>query len=314
MPRNVPLPDPFMKRLGIKLLSGGFALSLAFAETAHAVPKLVAGIVRGFPGHTVEVPISLRYRTNDLRDVVALQADVVFDPRGVSDNTPTGGLMLANHVLASSSPAVGTRRLLVYSLSNTTLTNGEVARIPFTVGPNEYRNLSLTLSNVILVRADASQVFGTTANGAVAVNQVYVAPDGRADGFLNVATNGTEQCFVIQATTDFVTWVNVQTNSTEGGLLEFVDAGAGAYTKRFYRAIVCDGASGLHVGTIMQLANGRVQFDFTGAGGRSYVIQASTNLAHWENIRTNVGLSEPVTFTDSFTDRPHRFYRVRLAE
>ena len=52
------------------------------------------------------------------------------------------------------------------------LTNGELARIPFSVGPNEYRNFTLRLTNVILVRADASQVFGTTVDGAVAVNQI----------------------------------------------------------------------------------------------------------------------------------------------
>ena len=139
---------------------------LAGGGTAQAVPRLVAGIVRGFPGRTVEVPISLRYRTNDVRDVVALQADVVFDATGVDDGTPSAGGIAERHVLASSNPANGTRRLLVYSPGNAVLTNGEVARVPFTVAPNEYRNFALRLTNVILVRADASQVFGTTGNGA----------------------------------------------------------------------------------------------------------------------------------------------------
>jgi len=59
---------------------------------------------------------------------------------------------------------------------------------------------------------------------------------------------------------------------------------------------------------------GRVQFDFTGANGRSYVIQASTNLTDWQNVRTNVGLNGPITFTDSFTNLARRFYRVRAVE
>ena len=154
----------------------------------------------------------------------------------------------------------------------------------------------------------------TNRSGAIAVNQVFVAPDGHADGFINVASNGVEQCYVIQATTNFVTWVNVHTNSTEGGLLEFIDPAASGYPHRFYRAIVCDGASGLQIGTITQLPNGRVQFDFTGAGGRSYIIQASTNLTDWQNIRTNVGLNGPITFTDSFANFTRRFYRVKAAE
>jgi hypothetical protein len=105
----------------------------------------------------------------------------------------------------------------------------------------------------------------------------------------------------------------VHTNSTEGSLLEFVDPAAGGQPHRFYRAIVCDPASGLQIGTITQLANGRVQFDFTGAGGKSYVIQASTNLTDWQNIRTNVGASGPITFTDAFTNYARRFYRVRAS-
>ena len=268
-----------------------------------------AGVVRGFPGNTVEVPVSLNYRSNELRNVVAFQADVLFDASRVDDGTPSEGPFLSRHVLTSSAPSPGVRRLLVYSLETAVLTNGTVAQIPFTVGPNEFRNFSLTLSNVILVRADATQIPATNASGFVGVNQVFLAQDGHADGFLNVVTNGLEQCYVIQATTDFVTWVNVQTNSTDGGLLEFVDPAAGGQPYRFYRAIVCDSTSGLQIGTITQLANGRLQFDFTAASGRSYVIQASTNLTQWENIRTNAGGS--VTFTDSFTNHARRFYRVR---
>ena len=258
--------------------------------------------------------MSLNYRSNEVRNVVALQADVLFDASGMSDGTPGSGALLSRHVLASSAPATGIRRLLVYSAENAVLTNGTVVRIPFSVGPNEFRNFSLTLSNVILVRADATQIPATNANGFVGVNQVFVAPDGHADGFLNVVSNGVEQCYVIQATTDFQTWVNVHTNSTEGTLLEFADPAAGEFPKRFYRAIVCDPTSGLRIGTITQLANGRVQFDFTGASGRSYVIQASTNLTDWQNVRTNVGVAGPISFVDSFANFTRRFYRVRAVE
>ena len=284
-----------------------------FAQPAHGV-ALRVGVVRGFPGNTVEVPVSLNYRSNEVRNVVALQADVLFDASGVADGTPSEGPLLSRHVLASSVPSPGVRRSLVYSLESAVLTNGTIAHIPFTVGPNAFRIFSLTLSNVILVRADATQIPATNANGFVGVNQVFVAPDGHADGFLTVASNGVEQCYIIQATTDFQSWVNVHTNSTEGALLEFVDPAAGAHPKRFYRAIMCDAANGLQIGTITQLANGRVQFDFTGAGGRSYVIQASTNLTQWENVRTNAGVTGSVTFTDSFANHARRFYRVRAAE
>ena len=44
------------------------------------------------------------------------------------------------------------------------------------------------------------------------------------------------------------------------------------------------------------------------------MIQASTNLTQWENIRTNAGVSGPITFTDAFTNYARRFYRVRAVE
>jgi hypothetical protein len=283
---------------------------VAFAVSASAV-SLRVGTVRGFPGVTVEVPVSLRYGTNEARDVVALQADVLFDASGVSDAAPTSGPLLSQHLLASSQPAVGTRRLLVYSLANATLTNGVVANIPFTVGPGEDRNFPLTLANVILVRADASQVFATNVNGYLAVSQVFIAPDGRADGFLNVSSNDVEQCYVIQATTNFVNWVNVQTNSATGNLLEFADPTAGGHPYRFYRALVCDAVTGLRIGTITQLPDRQVRFEFSGASGLSYVIQASTNLTQWVNVRTNVGAGGTILFTDSVTNYPQRFYRLK---
>ena len=284
----------------------------ALAVSASAV-SLRVGTVRGFPGNTVAVPVAVRYGSNEVRNVVALQADVLFDASGVADAPPGSGPGLTRHLLASSAPAAGTRRLLVYSPANAALSNGVVAHIPFTVGPREYRNFPLTLANVILVRADGAQVFGTKVNGFIGVSQVFVAPDGHADGFLNVATNEVETCYVIQASTDLATWVNVQTNSVTGSLLEFADANAGAYPHRFYRAIVCDAATGLRLGTITQLADGRVQFDFSGASGRSYVIEASTNLTLWENVRTNVGAGGPIVFTDAVTNAPHRFFRVQPA-
>lgn len=80
----------------------------------------------------------------------------------------------------------------------------------------------------------------TNANGAVSVNQAYVAPDGQVDGFLDIVSSDIEQCFVIQATTDFKTWVNVQTTTGMGNLLEFNDPGAAAYQYRFYRPVPCE--------------------------------------------------------------------------
>ena len=50
--------------------------------------------------------MSLGYRTNDVRYVVAFQADVVFAVTGVVDNGPPGDIP-ANHISASPVGAQG---------------------------------------------------------------------------------------------------------------------------------------------------------------------------------------------------------------
>jgi hypothetical protein len=284
-------------------------LVLSNLHDAAAV-SLGLGTVRGFPGNKIEVPLFIRYASNELREVVAFQADLRFDSSGIADGPPGSGTISTRHTLASSQLAPGIRRVLVYSVENAVLTNGTIATVPFTVQPMEYRNFTLVLTNVILVRADASRVAATNINGLIALSQVFVAPDGHADGFLNVVSNAVDECYVIQATTDLVTWVNVQTNNATGNLLTFAETGAAAFPHRFYRAILCSAAASPRIAAIAELANGRVRFDFSRVNGKSYVVQASTNLIQWDNVRTNAATAESIVFTDSVTNYPHRFYRV----
>ena len=287
-------------------------LLVAGAQAALAIPRLTVGTVRGFPGNTVEVPVTLRYGTNDLRNVVALQADVVFESVGLSDGLPAGGPIFVRHLLASSAPVTGTRRLLVYSPENAALTNGVVATIPFTVAPKEYRNFTLTLSNVVLARADGSQVSGTNVNGFIGVSQVFLAPDGHADGFLNVPTNtGPEACWVVQSSSDLVAWTNLSTNSAAGNLLEFRDAQAGGFPQKFYRAVLCEALTGVHLGSITLLPDGQMRFSFPGTTGLQYVLQASTNLTQWDNVSTNAGAGALIQFSQPASTYPYRFFRVQ---
>jgi len=286
-------------------------LLLATLACSASAVTLRVGTLRVLPGVATSVPVSLHYGTNEPRDVVAFQADVVFDAAGVADATPIRRPLLSQHLVASSQPEPGTRRLLVYALTNSVLANGELLLLPFTVGAGEHHNFPLTLTNIILVRADASTVPASPVDGYLAVNPVSVGPEGKVDGILNVASNEVEQCYVVQATTNFVEWVNVDTNSALGSLLNFSDATAGGHPHRFYRAIGCVSLTGLRLGAITRLPDRQVQFAFNGAIGHRYVVQASTNLAEWINLRTNVGAGGPVVFTESTTHWPHRFYRVQ---
>jgi hypothetical protein len=64
---------------------------------------------------------------------------------------------------------------------------------------------------------------------------------------------------------------------------------------------------------ITQLANGQTQFAFNGLAGRSYTIEASTNLVHWQPVETHVAGMGPVLFTNAARALPYRFFRLKSA-
>ena len=209
-------------------------LLAGLAPSSHAVPRLGLPYVRGFPSATVEVPLTLRYSTNDLRDVVGLQADVTFSGGQVGVGPIEPGTALDNHVFRLSQPIAGTTRFLVFSQNNRVLTNGAVVRLPCTVANNVFDNARMTLSNVILARANGSSVPLTAISGGVVIHLVFVHPDGHVDGFFTVQADVP---YVVQATTDFVDWQDLVTKGVLGTLLNFEDPAAGQHPFRFYRAL-----------------------------------------------------------------------------
>ena len=211
------------------------ALLLAgLAGSAQAAPRLAFPYIRGFPAATVEVPLTLRYGTNDLRDVVGLQADVTFSGGQVAVGSVEPGTAADNHLLRFAEPVAGTTRFLVFSLNNRVLTNGSVMLLPCTMANNAFDNARMTLSNVILARADGTSVPLTAFSGGVVIHPVFVHPDGHVDGFFTVQPDVS---YLVQATTDFVGWEDLITKSVLGSLLDFVDPAASEYPFRFYRAL-----------------------------------------------------------------------------
>ena len=59
------------------------------------------------------------------------------------------------------------------------------------------------------------------------------------------------------------------------------------------------------------LTNGQFQFQFIGAIGSNYVLQATTNFSNWTPLSTNSAVTNPFNLFDpKATNFPYRFYRV----
>ena len=165
----------------------------------------------------------------------------------------------------------------------------------------------------LLSTADGTAVLSSNASGAIVISPVYRRPDGKADGFLNVSTNMPMDCYVVQATSDFQTWVNVSTNAANGDILFFLDASAAPHPYRFYRAMICTSAAMMELATLEKLPTGGTRLQFNREAQRTYRVQASTNLQSWVDLETLPGTGGSLTFKDlGATNFPFRFYRVRV--
>lgn len=143
-----------------------FTLKVLFLSIVLVQPllaqELAVGTVSGAPGDTVELPVDF---TSD-GTVVSLQFDLNFNPSQLSTGVPVGGSALGDHVVASSTPAPGVRRLLVYSLTNSALKTGTLVSLPVNIDQNANPGtLSINLSGVILSDANSSAVSPTSVVG-----------------------------------------------------------------------------------------------------------------------------------------------------
>jgi len=209
--------------------------------TARAEPTLSVGNTFGVPGSTGIVPNVFTSDTN----IVALQYDLIFEPARLTAGPATGGDALANHLLGSSSPGPGIRRVLVYSLSNARLTNGVLADLVFSIATNAPTGTtSITLTNAIFAneqgeRVEAVRLISGTLVVAVAIpahlGAIVVSTNGQA----RFQITGTEnRRYLIQASTNLVQWTDLSTIAAAPGAVEFTDSTATNFSFRFYRAVL----------------------------------------------------------------------------
>ena len=203
------------------------------------MPSVSAGATAGAPGATDPVPVSILVDTN----VIAFQFDLLYAPNDLAPGTPVGGDALADQQLASGVVAPGLFRVLGYTLSNSPLTNGVLAYVPFAIDANAPdHDEILTLSNVVLVSAELSEVPATVNSNAIL--SITVPPHFSAifptnAGAMHLELAGTAgRVYLIQTATKLVSpqWQPLTTKPNVTGVLDYDDLFAGGLTMRFYRA------------------------------------------------------------------------------
>jgi hypothetical protein len=280
----------------------------AGAMTAHTQPAVSVASSPGFPGSTVSLPVSLRRATN----VTALQFDVAYSPAKVTAGALMPGTIFSNHVVRTREVAPGVYRTLAFSRVNTTVTvtnSDAVATLPFTVAPSEYVSSGpIAPRNVVLARPDATAIAAVTLNaGTIFVRPVNLLPSGEAQCFVS---SEPDTRYLIQATTDFVHWVNLTNTTATGNFMDLLDADAARYPHRFYRWVLYDAAG--EIGAVTQLPGGGLSMQFRGLAGRTYVLQASSDLQRWTDLSTNVATWGTIGFTNLIDGAfPHRFFRLK---
>jgi hypothetical protein len=313
-PRLNPQNASFRRASRALALAVAPALALCFMsclEPIRAAQQVSLTAVQGSAGATVQVPLTLSGVTNQA-PAVALQADIVFDARSLVSSAATKGNLLPGHVLATSSRLSGTRRMLIYSMNNAPLPAGVIANFPFSISSATHAgSFPLLLTNVILANAAAGPVASTVTSGSIilgVLNPILARPDGNVDVFLNA---GPGQPYILQASTNFVQWVNIFTNTALVDILPLTDQDAHLYPYRFYRAVPTSIPSGVVLSGVTLGANGMVSFQVVVAQAGKWVLQGSANLTTWVNLQTNSVGAGPATFTDpAAVSFSARFYRL----
>jgi hypothetical protein len=228
--RGKPGPASHRERSRVLLFTCLVMLASSLVQASDSA-RLIVGGARGTAGTTVSIPVLLRSAMN----VVALQADILFDTNSLAPGLVSGGGVSANHTVASSQPAAGTQRLLLYSLNNNVLSNGVLANLTFAVAPGTYPNaLRLGVTNVTLVTASSAPVLTTNIPGVIVINPVFIHPGGDVNFFLSVVPN---ESYMVQGSTDLTQWLDLGRVDSPSAIIEFTDTNAPVFPYRFYRAV-----------------------------------------------------------------------------
>jgi len=176
---------------------------------------------------------------------------------------------------------------------------------------------TINFNTVLGWHTPASQVVTITNTLTTPVTAYYTQPPQLAGmiaasgKFQFVLSGQVGTNYVIQASSDFVVWTPISTNTIPaGGSMTIIDSNMASFTRRFYRALAIPASPPQLSG--VTVSHGTPQFVLHGSTGSSCVIQASSNLVSWSAIFTNtIPAAGSMLITDpGATNQRQRFYRA----
>jgi len=194
----------------------------------------------GAPGTTAVVALNYLSDTN----APSLHFDLLYPTNDLVLGRPVRGEALSDHLLAWLEVMPGLRQVAIVSLSNSPLSNGVVAYMPFSISTNAVdHDEILSLSNILVSNAMAQVVPSEGSNGvlAVAVPPNFSAIFLTNGGVIHLELSGTTgRNYAIQSTTNLSlpSWTTLFTNTNAGGILKFDDVAVPGVSSRYYRAVV----------------------------------------------------------------------------
>ncbi len=143
------------------------------------------------------------------------------------------------------------------------------------------------------------------ATSTIVTNPATLAATSQSGGNFHFTVAGaTGLIYILQASSDLVNWVPVQTNAAP---FVFVENNTGL-PRQFYRAV--GAMTTVPVAAMLNStapSDGQIAFDVTGTPGFKYIVEASTDMVNWVPMQTNTA---PFAFVDTNLDWSHQFYRA----
>jgi hypothetical protein len=167
--------------------------------------------------------------------------------------------------------------------------------------------------DIVDLNPDSPQKFYRAAPYAVSVPLVPRQSNFKmSSGVFSFTLCGPAGNYVIQWSTDLLNWTSFSTNTLPpGGSVQIVDPNATS-AQRTYRAMPqVTGVPRSPRLSGFQMGHAVFSFVLNGPAGSNYVIQTSTDLAHWTPFSTNtVSPDGSVVIVDLNPTSPQKFYRA----